>query len=237
MHRRVPFPTPASPLRPSLAALALAPAPRAAQSRPAPARTADPRERRQRTTGPAGSPPSSCTDSSSATSRCSAATSALAARAYFEAARDARDARLARRATEIALAARQRALAIEAAQLWSELDPAAERPKQVIAGLSSGGGEGSGRSAPISRPSSSARSPRPATAGSRLGEAFLQLNRLLASEPDKAATLQLVRSLAQPYPNVPEAQFAVALAAYNTGLTDVGPRARSRCRRSTARSR
>ena len=54
---------------------------------------------------------------------------ALAARAYFEAARDARDVRLARRATEIALAARQRALAVEGARLWAELDPAAERPK------------------------------------------------------------------------------------------------------------
>src|SRR5512143_296341 len=36
----------------------------------------------------------------------------VAARAYFEAARDSRDARLARRATEIALAARQRGLAL-----------------------------------------------------------------------------------------------------------------------------
>jgi hypothetical protein len=52
---------------------------------------------------------------------------ALAARAYFEAAREAGDAVLARRATEIALFARQRTLALEAAKLWQQLDPKAER--------------------------------------------------------------------------------------------------------------
>jgi tetratricopeptide (TPR) repeat protein len=60
-----------------------------------------------------------------------------------------------------------------------------------------------------------------AASGPRLGEAFMQLNRLLANEPDKVATFKLVRTLAQPYPNAPEAHFAIALAAYNTGLPDM----------------
>jgi tetratricopeptide (TPR) repeat protein len=143
---------------------------------------------------------------------------ALAARAYFEAARDARDARLARRATEIALAARQRALAAEAARLWAELEPTAERPKQVLAGISSGA-DGFGVGGEIK--TQLERALAEAAAGGQIGEAFLQLNRMLANEPDKAATLRLVRSLAQPYPDVAEAHFAVALAAYNTGLADV----------------
>src|SRR5262245_44235687 len=42
---------------------------------------------------------------------------ALAARAYYEVAKDVRDPRFARRATEIALAARQRTLALDAATL------------------------------------------------------------------------------------------------------------------------
>jgi predicted Zn-dependent protease len=147
---------------------------------------------------------------------------ALAARAYFEAARDIKDARLARRATEIAVAARQRALAIDAATLWAELDPAAERPKQVIAGLSSGAaGGGDLRGADLKGEIERALA-EAAAAGPRLGEAFLQLNRALATEPDKAATFKLVQSLAHPYPNSPEAQFALALAAYNTGLADFG---------------
>jgi len=146
---------------------------------------------------------------------------ALAARAYYEAARDSRDVRLARRATEIAIAARQRAIAGDAARLWAELDPAAERPRQVLAALS-GAAAGSGDIAPgtdlkaeLARALAEA-----AAAGSRLGDAFLQLNRLLAGEPDKMATFRLVRALAQPYPNVPEAHFAVAFAAYNTGPAD-----------------
>jgi tetratricopeptide (TPR) repeat protein len=150
--------------------------------------------------------------------------SALAARAYYEAARDTRDVRIARRATEISLAARQRALALDSARLWSELEPDAERPKQVIAGLQNGSAVADGRAFGSDLQAELERALAEAAAGpnSRLGEAFLQLNRLLANEPDKVATFKLVRALAQPYPNVPEAHFAVALAAYNTGLTDMG---------------
>jgi tetratricopeptide (TPR) repeat protein len=141
---------------------------------------------------------------------------ALAARAYYEVAKDVRDPRFARRATEIALAARQRTLALDAATLWAELDPSADRPKQVLAGLKSGGDfRASDLKGELERALAEA-----AKDGSRLGEAFLELNRALGSESDKAATWKLVQSLAQPYPNVPEAQFAIALAAYNAGLAD-----------------
>jgi len=141
---------------------------------------------------------------------------ALAARAYYDVARETRDPRFARRATEIALAARQRTLALDSATLWSELDPAADRAKQVVAGLKGGGDvRGADLKADLERALAEA-----AASGPRLGEAFLELNRALASEPDKAATLKLVQALAQPYPNNAEAQFAVALAAYNTGLVD-----------------
>ena len=141
---------------------------------------------------------------------------ALAARAYYEVAKDVRDPRFARRATEIALAARQRTLALDAATLWSELDPTADRAKQVVAGLKAGGDF---RAADLKGELERALADA-AKDGPRLGEAFLELNRALASEQDKAATLKLVQALAQPYPNSAEAQFAVALAAYNTGLND-----------------
>src|SRR6266851_5307818 len=63
----------------------------------------------------------------------------LAARAFYEAARDAEDPALARRATEVALFARQRALALESARLWMRLDPGAERARQLAATLSESG--------------------------------------------------------------------------------------------------
>src|SRR5207253_5654252 len=57
--------------------------------------------------------------------------------------------------------------------------------------------------------------------GKTLGDAFLQLNRALSQQSDKTAVYRLVSDLAKPYPGVAEAQLAVALAGYNTGLTDL----------------
>jgi tetratricopeptide (TPR) repeat protein len=149
---------------------------------------------------------------------------ALAARAYLEVARETRDPTLARRATEIAVGARARSLTVESARLWSDIDPAAQRPKQLIAALGSGNG-GKGFDSPGVGNDLKAELERvladAATSPAALGEAFLQLNRLLAHETDKQATYRLVEAVAQPYPDLPEARFAVALAAYNTGLTDI----------------
>ena len=139
---------------------------------------------------------------------------ALAARAYFEAAREARDPVLARRATEIALFARQRTLALEAAKLWQQLDPKAERARQMVASLAISGA-GSDLKAELQRVLIEA-----AANDKSLGDAFLQLNQALAAQTDKAAAFRLVQDLARPYPNVAEAWFAIALAGYNTKLTD-----------------
>jgi len=74
----------------------------------------------------------------------------LAARAYFEAAREAQDARLARRAAEIALATRQRGVAEASAKLWAELEPGAERPRQILATLAAAP-SGRDNAAPVER--------------------------------------------------------------------------------------
>jgi tetratricopeptide (TPR) repeat protein len=139
----------------------------------------------------------------------------MAARAYFEAAREAQDPRLARRATEVALFARQRALALEAARLWQSLDPSAERPRQMVATLVQSGA-GSELKAELEHVLAEA-----AANGNALGDAFLQLNQALAAQADKTAVFRLVVELTKPYPSVAEAQFAIALAGYNTGLADL----------------
>jgi tetratricopeptide (TPR) repeat protein len=139
----------------------------------------------------------------------------IAARAYYEAAREAQDAGLARRATEVALFARQRTLALQAAQLWQKLDPSSERARQMASMLSLPSG-GADLKADLAKLLADA-----AGKGNTLGEAFLQLNRALSGQQDKTAVYKLVTELAQPYPGVPEAQFAVALAGYNTGLNDI----------------
>ena len=162
---------------------------------------------------------------------------ALAARAYFEAARDTRDAAARARARpKIALAARQRALALEAARLWAELDPAAERPRQVIA---AGGLERRtrpGHGTDLQGASSSARSPRPPPEA-RLGDAFLQLNRLLAHEPDKAATFRLVRVAGGAVSRRRRGALRRRARRVQHRARRCRHGRRSRCRRSTARSR
>jgi tetratricopeptide (TPR) repeat protein len=141
---------------------------------------------------------------------------ALAARSYFLAAQKAQDARLARRATEIALTGRLPGLAQESARLWSTLDPAAERPRQIIAALASGD------ASQLADPATDDLRTRlerllsdAAVSGQGVGEVFLQLNRAFAQQSDKRAVHALIRDLAKPYGKAPEAHFAVALAAYN----------------------
>jgi tetratricopeptide (TPR) repeat protein len=139
---------------------------------------------------------------------------ALAARAYFEAARESQEPKLARRATEVALFARQRSLALEAAKLWQSLDPTAERAKQMVATLTQSGA-GNELKAELEHVLADA------AVNGTLGDAFIQLNQALSAQTDKAAVFRLVVELAKPYPDVAEAQFAVSLAGYNTGLADL----------------
>ena len=147
----------------------------------------------------------------------------VAARAYLDAAREANDARLARRATEIAIVSRQRTLAQDAAKLWSTLDPAAERPRQILAALAAGTPE---RDLPGAGASEELRGrlerllAEAAVNGQGVGDIFLQLNRLFAQQSDKRGVYILIRDLGQPYPKSAEAHFAIALAAYNVGPAD-----------------
>jgi tetratricopeptide (TPR) repeat protein len=140
---------------------------------------------------------------------------ALAARAYYEAARDSQDAQIARRATEVALFARQRDLALEAARLWAKLDPSADRAKQMVATLSQPGSGGDIK-AELERVLAEAGAD-----SKTLADAFVQLNQALAAQADKTVVYRLIVELAKPYPGVAEAHFAVALAGYNTGLSDL----------------
>jgi tetratricopeptide (TPR) repeat protein len=149
----------------------------------------------------------------------------VAARAYLEVARELKDVRLARRATEIAYAARQRNLTESAARLWSSLAPDAERPKQILSALASGGPVPRERDADaIAEDDLKSRLEKlladQALTSGGVAEAFLQLNRAFARQSDKVAVYEMIRDLAEPYASSPEAHFAVSLAALNTGPAD-----------------
>jgi tetratricopeptide (TPR) repeat protein len=148
---------------------------------------------------------------------------AVSARAYLDAARTTQDARLAERATEVSIAARDRTLVHDAADLWARLDPSAERPKHVLAALESNNNIGA---IPSTASNDELRAriehvlANAALTGPGVGDVFMQLNRLFSDQSDKRAVLALVREVAKPYPKTPEAHYAVAIAAFGVGADD-----------------
>lgn len=137
----------------------------------------------------------------------------LAARALTEATKETRNTALARRATEVAVFAKEYAVGIEAARYWSELDPDSARARQLLASLLVASGKLAEAKPKLAELLVQSEDNRP--------EAFLQLTRLLATYKEKEEAFQLLRELAEPYPNLPEAQFAVAQAGFAAGLASL----------------
>jgi tetratricopeptide (TPR) repeat protein len=133
----------------------------------------------------------------------------LAAQAYVDLAKRTRDPRIARRATEVAMYARMANAAVEAAQVWQETEPQSTRARQALAGLLLNAGRYDEALPHFEKllADGSAKPP----------ETFAQLGRSLPNAQDKKAALKLVRELAQRYPRLPQAHFAVAQTAASAG--------------------
>ena len=131
--------------------------------------------------------------------------SELAARTYIDLAKRTRDPRIARRAVEIANFARMPELALEAAKLWHEAEPDSAAALQMVT-VYLAAVRRVDEAEPYLRQLLSSGETKPENV-------FMQVNRLLAADPDKAANLRLVRKLAAEYPDLPNAHFAVAQAA------------------------
>ncbi len=129
--------------------------------------------------------------------------------ALLELARETRDPRVAQRATEAAWSARYADAALEAAGLWLQADPASTRARQVLAALLVSQQKVGEARAHFEKWLASDKE--------NVGQSFLQLSTLLARNQDRKAVLELMRSLAKPYPKVPEARLALAQAAWNAG--------------------
>jgi tetratricopeptide (TPR) repeat protein len=133
----------------------------------------------------------------------------LATQIYLDLAKKTRDTRVARRAIEVANYARLPDSAIEAARLWQEIEPGSPQATQVLAALL------------IAQKRVAEAEPYLekllTSDGVNVESGFLQLNRLLAGNPDKAANVAVVRKLAAAHATLPEAQLAVAQAEYSAG--------------------
>jgi tetratricopeptide (TPR) repeat protein len=130
---------------------------------------------------------------------------ALAAKTYLDLARRTRDARVARRAAEVASQAKEQQLALDAARLWHELEPNSAHALQVVVATLVAA-KRVDEAGPVIEKLFSAE-------GVSRENAFLQLNRLLAGNTDKAANLRVIRGIAAKHPQLPQAHFAVAQAA------------------------
>ena len=128
---------------------------------------------------------------------------------YLELARRTRDPRLAQRAAEIAFFERNNARALEAAELWYEIDPASLDASQTLSGLLINADRASEAIPHLER--------LLGAESTNVSEGFLQLNRLLARNTDRKATLAIVQRLAAKHPQIAESHGAVAQAASNAG--------------------
>ena len=133
----------------------------------------------------------------------------LAVTAYLELARETRDPRVAQRATEVAWNARHAEAAIEAAGIWLQASPGNSRARQVLAALLANEQKLEAAHSHFEQWLAADRE--------NVGQSFLQLSTILARNKDRKAVVELLRALAKPYAQVPEARLAVAQAAWNAG--------------------
>jgi tetratricopeptide (TPR) repeat protein len=131
----------------------------------------------------------------------------LSAQAYADLARRTKDPRVAERATQIALEARMPEAAIESAKVWADAAPDSPRALGAAASLLVSANRVDEAQPYLKRIL--------AASGESRGDGFLQINRLLANNPDKGASLRAMQSLAAPYPALAEARFVVAASAAN----------------------
>jgi len=137
----------------------------------------------------------------------------LAAQAYVDLAKRTRDPRVAERATEMALYARMPEAAVESAKVWADASPGSSRALATASSLLI-------RMNRLDEAEPYLQQVLAVQTTNR-GDGFLQLNGLLANNPDKATNLRVVQRLAEPYQQLAQARFAIAQAAATAGQDEL----------------
>ena len=140
----------------------------------------------------------------------------LASSLFYELAETSNNAALAERAARAAAYGNMQQLAVKAAMLWAELDPASIEAHQAIAQMLISTGKLSDALPHLQKLLEIDKT---------RAQGFLYLNGILSRHPNKDEVLQLVQQLAEPYPELPEAQFTVAHCAWNAGETETALKA------------
>ena len=135
---------------------------------------------------------------------------------FYDLAQTTQDPRLAERAAKTAAYGKVSNLAIPSVRLWAELDPENNEAQQAMTEMLIATGKLKEAEPFLTK--------LLAKEETRDG-GFLYLNTLLSRSVDKKAVLDIVQSLAKPYPTSAEAQFAIAQAAWTANQDDVAMKA------------
>jgi tetratricopeptide (TPR) repeat protein len=130
---------------------------------------------------------------------------ATSSKVFYELAQTSQDAGLAERAAKVASYGNVPGMTIPTIKLWSELDPTSNEAQQAMTEVLIATNKLN-----EAKPYLAKLFDKEETRAS----GFLYVNNLLSRSKDKAGVLKLVQSLAAPYPDLAEAQFAIAQAAY-----------------------
>jgi predicted Zn-dependent protease len=130
---------------------------------------------------------------------------ATSSKVFYELAKTSQDASLAERAAKVAAYGNVPGMTVPSIKLWSELAPTSTEAQQAMTEVLIATDQLDAAKTYLAKLFDKEEM--------RAG-GFLYLNNLLSRSKDKAGVLNLVQSLAAPYPNLAEAQFAIAQSAY-----------------------
>lgn len=133
----------------------------------------------------------------------------LAAQTFVDLSRRTRDPRIARRAVEVANNARLPNFALEAARIWHDVSPESPQALQAVTVLLINNRK-VGEAEPYIEKLLARDGPAAANG-------FMQINRLLAGNPDKRENLRVIERLATKHASLAQAHFAVSQAALGSG--------------------
>src|SRR5210317_277159 len=127
---------------------------------------------------------------------------------YLDLAKLTKNSLLAQNAAQLGSMVRNGRLALDAADVWSKLDPKSADAQKVLAEMYIASGN-LAKARPIVKKILESEESK--------GDGFLYLNNILSRVENKTNALKFIVDIAKPYPNMVEAHFAVAHTAHMAG--------------------
>ena len=134
---------------------------------------------------------------------------------YLDLAKLTKNSLLAQNAAQLGSMLRNGRLALDAADVWSKLDPKSADAQKVLAEMYIASGN-LAKARPIVKKILESEESK--------GDGFLYLNNILSRVENKTNALRFIVDIAKPYPNMVEAHFAVAHTAHMAGNVTIRDR-------------